>query len=91
MSGSGFVLWFPHWFPVELVRWMYPLHDAFMILMVSLVAGHIYLATIAYQGSLGAMTHGYVTRGWAEYFHPAWFRSLTCETYGQKTGPQCDR
>lgn len=33
---------------------------------------HVYLGTVAYPGTLGAMLHGKVTRGWAKLHHPAW-------------------
>jgi formate dehydrogenase subunit gamma len=33
---------------------------------------HVYLGTVAYPGTLGAMLHGTVTRGWAKLHHPAW-------------------
>jgi len=79
MSASGFILWFSGLFPEALVRWMYPVHDGFMILMTMVVLGHVYLATIAYQGCMSAMTHGYVTREWAKRFHPAWFERVTSE------------
>jgi formate dehydrogenase subunit gamma len=35
---------------------------------------HVYLGTVAYPGTLGAMLHGTVTRGWAKLHHPAWRR-----------------
>jgi formate dehydrogenase subunit gamma len=33
---------------------------------------HVYLGTVAYPGTLGAMLHGSVTRAWARLHHPAW-------------------
>jgi formate dehydrogenase subunit gamma len=33
---------------------------------------HVYLGTVAYPGTLGAMLHGTVTRAWAKLHHPAW-------------------
>lgn len=33
---------------------------------------HVYLGTVAYPGTLGAMLHGSVTRAWAKLHHPAW-------------------
>ena len=33
---------------------------------------HVYLATVAYPGTLGAMLHGSVTRSWAKLHHPLW-------------------
>jgi formate dehydrogenase subunit gamma len=33
---------------------------------------HVYLGTVAYPGTLGAMLHGYVTPGWAKLHHSRW-------------------
>ena len=33
---------------------------------------HVYLGTVAYPGTLGAMLHGSVTRGWAKLHHARW-------------------
>ena len=33
---------------------------------------HVYLGTVAYPGTLGAMLHGSVTRSWAKLHHPLW-------------------
>lgn len=33
---------------------------------------HVYLGTVAYPGTIGAMLHGHVTRRWAKLHHPRW-------------------
>jgi len=33
---------------------------------------HVYLGTVAYPGTLGAMLHGRVTRAWAKMHHARW-------------------
>jgi formate dehydrogenase subunit gamma len=33
---------------------------------------HVYLGTVAYPGTLGAMIHGSVSRSWAKLHHPLW-------------------
>lgn len=33
---------------------------------------HVYLGTVAYPGTLGAMLHGRVTKGWAKLHHARW-------------------
>jgi formate dehydrogenase subunit gamma len=33
---------------------------------------HVYLGTVAYPGTIGAMLHGRVTRAWAKLHHPRW-------------------
>ncbi len=37
-----------------------------------LLIAHVYLGSIAYPGTLGAMLHGSVTRSWAKLHHPLW-------------------
>ena len=39
-----------------------------------LLIAHVYLGTIAYPGTLGAMLHGSVTRAWAKLHHPLWHK-----------------
>lgn len=73
MIVTGLIMWFPDPFPRALVQFMYPAHDVGMILMITPVFGHMYLAVVAYQGSMSAMTHGYVSRQFARHFHPAWY------------------
>ena len=51
-----------------------------LIHYVTTVAGglllivHVYLGTVAYPGTLGAMLHGSVTRSWAKLHHPLWHK-----------------
>ncbi len=33
---------------------------------------HVYLGTVAYPGTFGAMIHGRVSRAWARFHHPRW-------------------
>ena len=40
---------------------------------------HVYLGTVAYPGTMGAMLHGSVTKGWAKHHHPRW--------HEEKSGP----
>jgi formate dehydrogenase subunit gamma len=35
---------------------------------------HVYLGTVAYPGTLGAMIHGSVTDAWAKLHHPLWHK-----------------
>lgn len=35
---------------------------------------HVYLGTVAYPGTLGAMLHGSVTGSWAKLHHPLWHK-----------------
>jgi len=35
---------------------------------------HVYMSTVMFPGTLSAMTTGRVSRAWAAWHHPAWFR-----------------
>lgn len=50
------------------------LHHASFLLMVGGFIIHVYLSTVMFPGTLSAMTTGRVTRAWAAFHHPAWFR-----------------
>lgn len=75
---SGLVLWKPgglpglgplYGTPVNVMRLV---HYAATILGGLLLVVHVYLGTVAYPGTLGAMLHGTVTRAWARLHHPRW-------------------
>lgn len=77
---TGIPMWFPQWFP-----WLWfretciLLHDIVFILLAISVIGHIYLGTAAEPGTFRAMTRGTVTRVWAKFHHPGWYRDVTGE------------
>jgi formate dehydrogenase subunit gamma len=50
------------------------LHHATFLLMVGGFIIHVYMSTVMFPGTLSAMTTGRVTRAWAAFHHPAWFR-----------------
>jgi formate dehydrogenase subunit gamma len=74
---SGFVLWFPENFGRDVKLFSTLLHDATFILFAIAVVLHIYLGTAAIPGTFHSMTRGTVTRGWARYHHPRWYREVT--------------
>ncbi len=75
---TGIPIWFPLWFPSLLFREIcILLHDITFILLTVSVVGHIYLGTAAEPGTFRAMTRGTVTRAWARFHHPGWFRDVT--------------
>lgn len=88
MVVTGLVMWFPLRFPVELVRWMYPLHALGFVVVFAFFFVHLYLGTIGSPGSLPAMTHGWVTRAWLVKQHPKWLHEMeekgTLEVYGEE-------
>ena len=75
---SGIVIWrryFSFYFPMDLIRLAALVHAfAAFVLMVGIIV-HIY-AALWIKGSVGAMTRGTVTYGWARKHHPNWFREI---------------
>lgn len=75
---SGVPMWMPAGFLVlgpfygTTVNVMRLLHYAATVGGGLLLIVHVYLGTVAYPGTLGAMLHGSVTRAWAKLHHPAW-------------------
>lgn len=74
---SGLVIW-REWFApsVEMMRIAVVVHAVFAVLMMAVIIIHIY-AAIWTKGSIGAMTRGTVSRGWARQHHRAWYREMT--------------
>jgi len=76
---SGIPMWFPLGFPAWLRELCYIVHDVTFILFFCSIVAHIYLGTAAEPGTFRAMTRGTVTRAWARFHHPQWFRDVTGE------------
>jgi len=79
MVVTGLVMWFPLDFPVELVRWMYPLHALGFLTIFAFFFVHLYLGTIGSPGSAPAMFSGWVTRAWLMKQHPKWLKEMEHE------------
>jgi len=77
LFASGFVIWFPSYFALELRLWSVVVHDATFILFVASIVVHIYLGTAAEPGTFQSMTRGTVTKPWARLHHPRWYREVT--------------
>jgi len=50
------------------------LHHGSFLLMVGGFIIHVYMSTVMFPGTMSAMTTGRVSRAWAAFHHPAWFR-----------------
>ncbi|MEW9581665.1 formate dehydrogenase subunit gamma [Paraburkholderia sp. DGU8] len=78
LLASGIVIWrryFSFYFPIGVIRLAAVVHAAAaFVLMVGIVV-HIY-AALWIKGSVGAMTRGTVTYGWARKHHPNWFKEI---------------
>jgi len=75
---SGIAIWRPYfaaYFPIDLVRLAATVHAVCAFVMICSIIVHIY-AGIWVKGSIGAMTRGTVTPGWAWKHHRAWFRDV---------------
>jgi len=74
---SGIVMWFPTAFPYFMRAIAYWLHEITFIAFVIGIIYHIYMSTTAMPGTLRAMTRGTVTKDWAKWHHPRWYREIT--------------
>jgi formate dehydrogenase subunit gamma len=78
LLASGIVIWrryFSFYFPIEIIRTAAVVHAAAAFVLIVGIIVHIY-AAIWIKGSVGAMTRGTVTYGWARKHHPRWFKEL---------------
>ncbi|MGH8906992.1 MAG: formate dehydrogenase subunit gamma [Egibacteraceae bacterium] len=74
LLATGVPLWFPLRLGLGLLQVMRIAHHLFFLLALAGFIIHVYLSTAAFPGTLPAMTSGRVTRGWAAWHHPRWFR-----------------
>lgn len=70
---SGIPLWFPSTAGAEVREWSRLIHHAAYLLMVGGLIIHVLLVFL-FPGTLTGMTNGEVTRAWAAWHHPRWFR-----------------
>jgi formate dehydrogenase subunit gamma len=79
LTVTGVLMWRAWWnLPVTLVRLASLLHAVSAFGLIGLIIAHIY-AAIWTKGTIRAMTRGTVTRAWARFHHPLWFRQMTGE------------
>jgi formate dehydrogenase subunit gamma len=78
LLASGIVIWrryFSFYFPIEIIRLAALVHAAAAFVLIVGIVVHIY-AALWVKGSIGAMTRGTVTYGWAKKHHPRWFKEI---------------
>ena len=78
LLASGIVIWrryFSFYFPIEIIRLAAVVHAAAAFVLIVGIVVHIY-AALWIKGSIGAMTRGTVTYGWAKKHHPRWFKEI---------------
>jgi formate dehydrogenase subunit gamma len=73
---TGLPLWYPWLLGSGSVQnFARFVHHAAFLLMVGGFIIHVYMSTVMFPGTLSAMTTGRVSRAWAAWHHPAWFRT----------------
>jgi formate dehydrogenase subunit gamma len=77
---TGIPLWFPDSFAAGLLQASRFSHHALFLLAVAGFIVHVYMSTAMFPGTMSAMTEGTVTRRWAAFHHPAWFRRTERES-----------
>jgi len=75
---SGFVMWFPQYFPRGVVMWAYPIHNIGLGLSAAVVIGHVYLSIghPASKASFRGITKGDVPEEYAKAHHGRWYDEL---------------
>ncbi len=73
---TGLIMWQSntHIFPAWAVQGSVNMHDILTVIVVALVAGHIYLAALhpTTRPGLSGILGGRVSRPWARHHHPKW-------------------
>lgn len=78
---TGFILWFPTVFPIWLVRWSYPAHSGFVLLLTAVLLAHLYLGLLHPDSNqaLKGMLTGWVPAKFAREHYEKWFDQVAEE------------
>jgi formate dehydrogenase subunit gamma len=71
---SGLPLWFPTLMTAGWNQTARLLHHVLFLLTLGGFIIHVYMSTVMLPGTVPGMTTGRVTRAWAAWHHPNWFR-----------------
>jgi len=71
---SGLPLWFPALMSAGWNQSARLLHHVLFLLTVGGFIIHVYMSTMMLPGMVPGMTTGRVTRAWAAWHHPSWYR-----------------
>jgi formate dehydrogenase subunit gamma len=85
LFASGLFMWRPYFaerFSAETRRIATVAHVVFAFAMFAAIGVHAYAAFWT-KGSIMAMTRGTVSRAWAKFHHPGWYRKVTGEAAGE--------
>ncbi|WP_342236235.1 formate dehydrogenase subunit gamma [Inquilinus sp. OTU3971] len=91
LIGSGFVVWDQYFYPFSTIgqkRIAILVHALAAVVIICVWIIHVY-AAIWVRGTIGAMTRGRVTGGWAWRHHRKWLRELVARRpgTGKKAAP----
>lgn len=71
---TGVPLWFPELLSAGWNQLARLLHHVLFLLTLAGFIIHVYMSTVMLPGTMPGMTGGRVTRSWAAWHHPRWFR-----------------
>jgi formate dehydrogenase subunit gamma len=71
---TGLPLWFPSIAETGIRQLSRLAHNAAFLLMVGGFIVHVLLSAFLFSGTMAGMTSGRVTRAWAAWHHPRWYR-----------------
>ncbi|MDQ3783855.1 MAG: formate dehydrogenase subunit gamma [Actinomycetota bacterium] len=71
---SGIPLWLPGLVSPGWGQLFRLVHHALFLLTVGGFIVHVYMSSVMFPGTFSSMTTGRVSRRWAAYHHPSWFR-----------------
>jgi formate dehydrogenase subunit gamma len=84
---TGIVIWDQYFYPLTSIvqkRWAILVHSLAAVTIICVWIVHVY-AAIWLRGTIGAMTRGQVTGGWAWKHHRKWFKELVSGRVGDRT------
>jgi formate dehydrogenase subunit gamma len=73
---TGIPLWLPDLLPREWNLAARFSHHVFFLMAAGFLVVHVYLSTARFPGTFRSMTSGTVSRAWAAFHHPRWFRRV---------------
>lgn len=74
---TGLPLWFPSIADPGIRQLARLIHNAAFLIMVGGFIIHVLLSAFLFPGTMAGMTSGRVSRAWAAWHHPRWFRERT--------------
>jgi formate dehydrogenase subunit gamma len=76
---TGLPLWFPSIAGAGIDQLSRLIHNVAFLLVVAGFIIHVLLSVFLFSGTLAGMTSGRVTRAWAAWHHPRWYREQVAQ------------